>query len=99
MPASQVIQPTQQSQVATRGQQQQPRGQPTTLLVVDNQQAEPSRPLTFTLTPTLQPFLPGDMQPQAASPPTATNTQQEHQQPPDKPQPPVQSADTKQQEQ
>ena len=49
MPASQVIQPAQQSQVATKGQQQQTRGQPTSFLVIDNQQAVPSRPLTFTL--------------------------------------------------
>ena len=43
MPASQVIQPR---------RQQQPRGQPTSFLLVDDQQARPSRPLTFTLSPT-----------------------------------------------
>ena len=43
MPASQAIQTAQQSQMATKGQ-----------LVVDDQQAEPSRPLNFTLTPTKQ---------------------------------------------
>ena len=47
MPASQV---THQSQVTNKGQQQQPRGQPTSFEVVDDQQAGPSRPLTFTLT-------------------------------------------------
>ena len=36
MPASQVIQPTQQNRVVTKGQQQQPRGQPTSFLVVDD---------------------------------------------------------------
>ena len=41
MAASQVIQPTQQSQVATKGQQQQYRGQPTSILVTDDQQAGP----------------------------------------------------------
>ena len=51
MPLSQVIQPAQQSQVASKGQQQQSRGQPTSCLVIDNQQAGPSRPLTFTLMP------------------------------------------------
>ena len=50
MPASQVIQPTQQSQVATKGQQQ-PRGQLVSFVVVYDQQAGPSRPFTFTLTP------------------------------------------------
>ena len=50
MPASQAIQPTQQSKVTTK-EQQQPRGQPTSFLVVDNGQAGPSRPLTFTLYP------------------------------------------------
>ena len=50
MTASQSIQPTLQSQVATKGQQQQSRGQPISFLVIDDQQAEPSRPLTFTLT-------------------------------------------------
>ena len=48
--SSQVIQLTQQSQVASKGQQQQSRGQPTSFVVVDNQQAGPSRPFTFTLT-------------------------------------------------
>ena len=48
--SSQVIQPTQQSQVASKGQQQQSRGQPTSFVVIDNQQAGPSRPFTFTLT-------------------------------------------------
>ena len=52
MPVSQVIQPTQQSQVATKGQQQQSRGQLTSFLDVDGQQSGPSIPLTFTLTPT-----------------------------------------------
>ena len=51
MPAGQVIQPAQQSQVTTKGQQQ-PRGQLTSFIVVDDQQPGPSRPLTFTLTPT-----------------------------------------------
>ena len=50
MPASQVIQSSRQSQVATKGQQQISRGQSHSFLVVDNQQAGPSRPLTFTLT-------------------------------------------------
>ena len=36
MPSSQVIQPTQQNQVATKGQQQQSRGQSTSFLVVDD---------------------------------------------------------------
>ena len=49
MPSCQVIQPTQQSQVASKGQQQQSRGQQTSFLVTDNQQAGPSRPFTFTL--------------------------------------------------
>ena len=49
--ASQVIQTT---QMATQGQQQQPRGQLTSFLVVDDQQAGPSRPLTCTLTPMKQ---------------------------------------------
>ena len=53
MPARQAIQTAQQTQVATKGQQQ-PRGQPTSFLVVDNQQAGPSRLLTFTLTLTKQ---------------------------------------------
>ena len=53
MPSSQVIQPTQQSQVASKIQQQQFRGQPTSFIVVDDQQqAGPSRPFMFTLTPT-----------------------------------------------
>ena len=34
-----------------KGQQQQSRGQSISFVVADNQQAEPSRPLTFTLTP------------------------------------------------
>ena len=50
MPASQVIQPAQQSQVATKGQQQF-SVQPTSVIVVDDQQPGPSRPLTFTMTP------------------------------------------------
>ena len=54
MPASQVIQPAQQSQVAAKGQQQQSRGQPTSLPVVKHQQAGPSRQLSFTLTLTKQ---------------------------------------------
>ena len=36
--------------MASKGQQQQSRGQPTSFIVVDDQQAGPSRPLTFTLT-------------------------------------------------
>ena len=52
MPASQVIQLTQQSQVATKGWQQQSRRQSISFLVIDDQQAGPSRPVTFTLTPT-----------------------------------------------
>ena len=40
-----------QSQVATNGQQQQTKLQPTFLLVVDNKQAGPSRLLVFTLMP------------------------------------------------
>ena len=52
MLSSQVIQPAQQSKVATKGQQQQSIGQPTSFLVTDDQKAGPSRPLTFTLTPT-----------------------------------------------
>ena len=51
MAVSQVIQPAQQNQVATKGQQQQFRGQPTFFLINDNQHAAPSRPCTFTLTP------------------------------------------------
>ena len=54
MPASQVIQTAQQSQVVTKGQQQQSRGQSVSFVVADNQQAGPSRPLTFTLTPMKQ---------------------------------------------
>ena len=114
--------------MAIKGQQQQSRGQPKSFLVVDHQQAGPSRPLTFTLMPmkhfkhlsidsatdketqhnisglssflgnipsvlsyqqidTLQPFSPADTQPLAASPPTITVSQQEHQQ-----QPPRQTA-------
>ena len=51
MPTSQVIQSAQQSQVASRGQQQ-PKGQPTSFVVVDVQPAGPSRPLSFILTST-----------------------------------------------
>ena len=51
MPASQVIQPDQHSQVATNGQQQQTRRQPNSFQIVDDQQAE-SSPLMFTKTPT-----------------------------------------------
>ena len=40
MPAGQAIKPAQQSQVATKGQQQ-PRGQRTTFVVVDDQQPGP----------------------------------------------------------
>ena len=48
---SQVIQPAQQSQVASKGQQQLSRGQPTSFMVIDDrQQTGPSRPLMFTLT-------------------------------------------------
>ena len=54
MLATQVIQTSQQSQVATKGQKQQSRGHLTSFLVIDNQQAGPSRPLTFTLTLTKQ---------------------------------------------
>ena len=50
IPSSQVIQPSQQRQVATKGQQQRSRGHPTSFLVIDDQQAGPSRLLTFTLT-------------------------------------------------
>ena len=50
VPASKVIQTTQQSQVATKGQQQQSRLQPTSFLEVGDQQAGPLRPLIFTLT-------------------------------------------------
>ena len=53
MPSSQNIQPAQQSQVASKGEQQHSRGQLTSFLVVDDQQqAGPSRPLTFILRPT-----------------------------------------------
>ena len=52
MPSSQVIQPAQQNQVASKGQQQQSIGQPTSFLVIDDQQAGSSRLLTFTLTQT-----------------------------------------------
>ena len=69
MPSSQVIQPVQQSQVATKGQQQQSRGQPTSFVVIDNPQAGPSRPVTFTLTSTKH-FTP---------PPVATATGKESQ--------------------
>ena len=51
MSSCQVIQPTPQSQVASQGQQQS-RGQSTSFLAVDEKQTRPSRPLTFTLTPT-----------------------------------------------
>ena len=50
MPASKAIQTAQQNQMAPRGQQQ-PRGQLTFFVVVDDQQAGCSRPLIFTLTP------------------------------------------------
>ena len=50
VPASQVIQTARQSQEATKGQLHQTRRQLTSFLVVDDQQAGPSRPLTFTLT-------------------------------------------------
>ena len=46
---------------------------------------------------TPQLFLPAGMQPPAASSPTTTMAQQEHQQPPVQSQPPLQSADAKQQ--
>ena len=50
MPSSHVIQPAQQSQVATKGQQQQSIGQLTSFLFADDQEAGSSRPLTtFTL--------------------------------------------------
>ena len=48
MPASQAIQPAQQSQVVPRGQQQ-PRGPQTSYLVVDEQQPSTSRQLNFTI--------------------------------------------------
>ena len=50
MPSSQVIQPVQQSQVASKGHQQQSRRHPISFLICEDQQAGPSRPLTFTLT-------------------------------------------------
>ena len=46
--ASQAIQPTQQSQVATKGQQQ-PRVQPIFFVVLDHQQPGPSRLFAFIL--------------------------------------------------
>ena len=46
MPSRQVIQPTQQSQVATKREQQQFRWQSTSFLVIDDQQVGPSR-LTY----------------------------------------------------
>ena len=49
MPANKAIQSAQQSQLATKGQHQ-PRGQPTSFLVVDDQKTGPLRPLSFTLT-------------------------------------------------
>ena len=51
VPASKGIQHTQQSQVKTKGKQQKSRGQLTSFLVVDDQQAGPSKPLTFTFMP------------------------------------------------
>ena len=51
MSLSQVIHTTQQSKVASKGQEQQSQGQPTSFLGVDDQQAGPSSPLTFTVTP------------------------------------------------
>ena len=52
MPSSQVIQPAQQCLVVSKGQQQQSHGHLTSFLVIDDQQqAGPSRPLTFTLIP------------------------------------------------
>ena len=51
MQASQAMEPAQQSQVATK-EQQQPRGQPTSFVVVDDQQPGCSRQLTFTLAQT-----------------------------------------------
>ena len=50
-PSSKVIHTTQQSQVVSKGQHQS-RKQPTSFLVIDDQQAVRSRPLTFILTPT-----------------------------------------------
>ena len=49
MPASLVIQPTQQSQVATKAQRK-PRRELTSFVVIDVQLPGPSRTLTFTLT-------------------------------------------------
>ena len=46
MPLSQVIEPAQQSQVSSKGQQQQSRGDPTSYLFIDDQQAGSSRPHT-----------------------------------------------------
>ena len=139
MPASQVIQPAQQSQMTSKEQQQQSRGKPTSFLVIDDQQeAGLSRPLTFTLTlakyfnppsvasatgaesqnnisglssffenlqsvmsyqqiDTLQPFSPAHTPAPATSLLTTTASQQEHQQPPAQPLPPLQSANAKQQ--
>ena len=116
MPSSQVIQPTQQSQAASQGQQQQSRGQLTSFIVVeDRQQAGPSRPITsnyfnpplvtsatgkesqhnlpglssffgnipsvlsYQQIDTPQLFLPAYKPATAASPPTTTASQQEHQ--------------------
>ena len=52
MPSSQVIQPAQQSQVSSKGQQQQSRGQLTSIVVFvfDGPQTGRSRPLAFTWT-------------------------------------------------
>ena len=55
MPSNQIIQPTEQGQVATKGQQQQSRGQPTSFLVIDDQQAGPSRPLMDFFSPPFNP--------------------------------------------
>ena len=50
IPSRQVIQPAQQSKVASKGQQQQSRGKPTSFIDIDDQQVGPSaRPLRFTL--------------------------------------------------
>ena len=51
MPSSLFIVPAQQRQVAGKVQQQQSRGQLTSFLVIDDQQAGPLRPLTVTLMP------------------------------------------------
>ena len=52
MPSSQDIKPAQESQVASKEQQQQSRRQLTSFIVIEaQQQAGPSRPLMFTLTP------------------------------------------------